>query len=191
MNMIQEMLEIMIGKYLDGEITPSEQRLLQVELDRDPQAKELLEQLKEMHERCSEAVVSEMLVQGETPGDIFEQAWRCRSNRPTYRIARMRGYGRFAVGVAAGLVIGLSLHFVLPLFSSGPSEPAKPTAVVREAVEMATPQRQLIPAHVMIPQAEVMLNVDWYNFTDSQGNKWLVEGIRENKVRPAAYYDGL
>ncbi len=42
MNMTQEMLEILIGKYLDGEITPSEQCILQTELERDIKAKELL-----------------------------------------------------------------------------------------------------------------------------------------------------
>ena len=32
---------------------------------------------------------------------------------------------------------------------------------------------------------------DWYNFTDKQGNKWLVEGLREDIVKPAVYHDGL
>jgi len=45
MNMTQEMLEILIGKYLDGEITPTEQSMLEAELDSDAQAKELLRQM--------------------------------------------------------------------------------------------------------------------------------------------------
>ena len=57
MSMKQEMLEILIGKYLDGEITPSEQQILQKELESNPQAKELLEQLQDLHERSCEAVV--------------------------------------------------------------------------------------------------------------------------------------
>jgi len=73
MNMTQGMLEIMIGKYLDGEITPSEQRLLEAELDRDPQAKELLAQLREMHERCGEAVVSELLGRSEEVFDKYQK----------------------------------------------------------------------------------------------------------------------
>ncbi len=77
--MTQEMLEIMMGKYLDAEITPSEQRLLEAELDKDPQAKELLGQLQEMHERCGEAVASELLGRGGTPDDIIERAWQRRS----------------------------------------------------------------------------------------------------------------
>ncbi len=191
MNMTQEMLEIMIGKYLDGEITPSEQRLLEARLDLDPEARELLEQLQEMHQRCTEAVASEILGQGRTPEDVFEQAWRQRSSKLSYLTAKTRGYGRFAAGVAAGLVIGLALHFVLPLLSTGDSKPAEPKALARDTVEVNRPEKRAIPALATDQADDVILNVDWYNFTDSQGNEWLVEGIRENRVRPAAYYDGL
>ncbi|MHC4169259.1 MAG: anti-sigma factor family protein [Planctomycetota bacterium] len=117
MNMTQEALEIMIGKYLDGEITPSEQRLLEAELDRDPQSKELLGQLQEMHERCGEVVAAELLGRGESADEIFERAWRRQSGQPLRLMAKMRGHVRFAVGLAAGLVIGLALHFVLPIIS--------------------------------------------------------------------------
>ncbi|MHC4118894.1 MAG: anti-sigma factor family protein [Planctomycetota bacterium] len=191
MNMTQEMLEIMIGKYLDGEITPSEQRLLEAQLDKDPRAKELLEQLQQMHQRCAEAVAAEVLGQGRTPEDVFEQAWHRRSNRPLQLTAKMRGHGRFAAGVAAGLLIGLALHFVLPLISTGRSEPAAPKTLAQDTVQIAPLERRIVPTLATDRAGDEILNVDWYNFTDSQGNKWLVEGISENKVRPAAYYEGL
>ncbi|MHC4575000.1 MAG: anti-sigma factor family protein [Planctomycetota bacterium] len=44
--MKSETLEILIGKYLDGEITPAEQRVLETELKNNPHAGELLEQLR-------------------------------------------------------------------------------------------------------------------------------------------------
>ena len=47
MNMTQEMLEIMIGKHLDGEIAPSEQRLLEAELER---SRSILAELNIVHE---------------------------------------------------------------------------------------------------------------------------------------------
>ena len=49
MNMNQELLEILIGKYLDGEITPSEQHILEDQLNADPQAEELLRQFQNLH----------------------------------------------------------------------------------------------------------------------------------------------
>jgi len=191
MNMTQEMLEIMIGKYLDGEITPSEQRLLEAELDRDPQAKELLAQLREMHERCGEAVVSELLGRGEAPEEIFERAWRRRSMQPLRSMPKIRDHVRFAAGLAAGLVMGLALHFVLPIVSTPGGEPAGPDIVVRDTQSEVDAEQQALEGLAVDPTGEMILNVDWYNFTDKQGNKWLVEGLREDTVRPAAYYDGL
>ena len=47
--MTNEILEILIGKYLDGEITPSEQQMLEEALVSEPQARELLEQLQNLH----------------------------------------------------------------------------------------------------------------------------------------------
>lgn len=191
MNMTQEMLEIMIGKYIDGEITPSEQRLLEAELDKDPQAKELLGQLQEMHERCGEAVASELLGRGGTPDEIFERAWRQRSSQPLRSVAKMRGHVRFAAGLAAGLAIGLALHFVLPIVSTPSSDPAGPEVVARDTEGRVEAGQPVFPRYVADPAGDPILNVDWYNFTDKQGNKWMVEGLREDIVRPAVYYEGL
>ncbi|MBL7184758.1 MAG: hypothetical protein ISS70_00405 [Phycisphaerae bacterium] len=197
MNMTQEMLEIMIGKYLDGEITPGEQRPLEAELDRDPQAKELLGQLQQMHERCGEAVASELLGRGGTPEEIFERAQRRQPIRlgsgrhPLRSMAKMRGHIRFAAGLAAGLVMGLALHFVLPIVSTSGSDPVGPNVVARDTESQAIFEQPALPGFLPDPAGETILNVDWYNFTDKQGNKWLVEGLREDMVKPAVYYDGL
>lgn len=191
MKMTQEMLEIMMGKYLDGEIAPRERHLLEAELDRDPQAKELLAQLREMHERCGEVVASEILDKGKSPGEVFEQAWRRQSKLPLRLTMKMRGHARFAAGLAAGLVMGLTLHFVLPVVSTPGGGPAEPDVVVRDTQREVNAERQMFPGLAADPADEMILNVDWYNFTDKRGNKWLVEGLREDAVRPAAYYGDL
>ena len=191
MSMAQEMLEIMMGKHLDGEITPSEQRLLEAELDRNPQAKELLGQLREMHERCGEAVASELLGRGRTPQEIFERAWQRQSKQPLRSITKMRTHVRFAAGLAAGLVMGLALHFVLPIVSTPGGDSVAPRMVARDTENAIDSETQAFERLAADPAGEMILNVDWYNFTDRQGNKWLVEGLRENVVRPAVYYDGL
>lgn len=189
--MTQEMLEIMIGKYLDGEITPSEQRVLEAELDRDTHAQDLLAQLQELHERCAEAVSSELLDRGRTPEEVFERAWQRQSIRPVWSLMNLRSHGRFAAGLAAGLAIGLALHFVLPVLST-PGGDSPVSEVVAQApqseVEVGRPAFQGLATDV---SGDVIREVDWYNFTDKQGNKWLVEGLREEKVKPAAHYEGL
>jgi anti-sigma factor RsiW len=191
MNMKKEMLEIMIGKHLDGEITPSEQCLLEAELDQDPRAKELLEQLKELHERCGEAIGSELLDRGGTPEEIFERAWRQSSKQPLRSILKLRRRMPFAAGLAAGLLIGLALHFVLPVLSPSADDSAGRELVLRTPENEIEVEQPEFPGFVSDPPGDVIRKVDWYNFTDKQGNKWLVEGLREDIVKPAAYYKGL
>ena len=191
MNMTQEMLEILIGKYLDGEITPSEQQILQTELDCNPNAKELLEQLQDLHDHSCEAVASEIIAPGKEAGEIFELAWQRRSVNPLHRVLKMNGRLRFAAGLAAGLIIGLMLHFVLP-FVSTPQSPGVPANIVAKNANNQMDIEQLIePQPLINPAGNSLRNVDWYSFTDNQGNQWLVEGLRENTVKPAVYYGDL
>lgn len=186
MNMTQEMLEILIGKRLDGEITPTEQRMLEAELDKDAQTKELLRQLEDLHKRSSETIASEIVGRGKTPEEVFKQAWRW-SKRPSPVKFKMGGWVRFAAGLAAGLVMGLGLHFVLPAFSTPSGDPAAPNAIVRSA----DAEGQALQGFSIDPAGDAVVNVDWYSFTDKQGNQWLVEGLRENVIRPAVYEPSL
>jgi len=185
------MLEILIGKYLDGEITPSEQCILQTELERDIKAKELLGQLQDLHERCCETVASEIITAGKEAEQIIERAWRQRSANPLHRILRIDGRLRFAAGLAAGLAIGFILHFVLPFISARQS-PAVPTNMLAQKAGNQMDAEQIIsPEPMTEPAGNSLRNVDWYSFTDKQGNQWLIEGLRENIVRPAVYYGDL
>ncbi len=184
MNMNQEMLEILIGKYLDGEITPSEQQILETQLNKDPQSEMLLRQFQDLHERSSEVVASELLGQGKTPEEIVDLAYQRQSKNPFTKIAAYRGYIRFAAGVAAGLIMGFSLHFVLPAGSTSQSGLIPPTTVARDNVN---PPIGRLPNYSADSTRNVVRNVDWYNFTDENGKQWLVEGLRENIVRPAVF----
>jgi hypothetical protein len=62
---------------------------------------------------------------------------------------------------------------------------------MRNTVDETMIDRPAFPALVTDPAGDAILNVDWYSFTDRHGNKWLVEGIGQNKVKPAAYHEGL
>lgn len=191
MNMTQEMLEILIGKYLDGEITPSEQHILQTELDSNPKAKELLDQLQDLHERSCEAVSSEIIGRGNEAGEIFEQAWQRRAANPLRRVLKIDGRLRFAAGLAAGLIIGLMLHFVLPLVSTTQRPDVPANMLAQNAGNQMDAEQQTYPQPLINPADNSLRNVDWYSFTDKQGNQWLIEGLRENNVKPAAYYGDL
>lgn len=191
MNMNQETLEILIGKYLDGEITPSEQRILEAELDRDSRAKELLAELQDLHERSSELVTSQILSQGRTAADIFEKAWRQHARRPFHAAIKWNGYVRFATGLAAGLAMGLVLHFVLSYASAPQTRPPSPDVFVQDVPDRTEIEIPVFPKLPADSTGGPVRKVDWYNFTDKQGNQWLIEGFRENIARPAAYYGDL
>jgi len=187
MNMNQEMLEILIGKYLDGEITPSEQQILEAQLNKDPHSEMLLRQFQDLHERSSEVVASELLGQGKTPEEIVELAYQRQSKNPFSKITAYRGYIRFVTGVAAGLILGLALHFVLPTVSTIPNESNTQYASAPNTDNQPNFRERRLPQFPTDSTRNVVRNVDWYNFTDENGNQWLVEGLRENIVRPAVY----
>jgi len=191
MNMTQETLEILIGKYLDGEITPSEQQILQKRLDSDSHARELLEQFQALNERGCEVVAAHIIGRGKEAEEIFEQAWQRQAANPLHRILKMDGRLRFAVGLAAGLVIGLFLHFILPFVSTPQSPPAPANMLAQNTDNQIDAEKFTLPEILMEPSENSLRNVDWYSFTDKQGNQWLIEGLRENNIRPAAYYGDL
>ncbi len=191
MRPMDDKLEILIGKFLDGEISPAEQRWLDEELERNEEARELLEQLQTVSECGRRLVTSGIIEQGRRPNEILERTWQRHKGSLWRRIVRADGHLRFAAGVAAGLLLGLILHFTLTWGDS-----AVAPAPDRFAVDLNTPGGDLAD-HRMggFPETSgtqpVMRNVDWYTFTDQTGNQWLVEGVREGSVLPAAYHGDL
>jgi len=188
--MANDRLELLIGRLLDGELSRDERRDLESELERDPEARELLEQMQSLHECSREIVAREVVDGGSGPGELFERAW-CRSVRPARgSIFRVEGCLRFATGLAAGFLLGLAVHFALiersPTLRDLPIDP--PVAQGFPADNGRDPDPT-----VSGPEGaeQVIRQVDWYGFTDDRGNHWLIEGLREDIARPAAYYTGL
>lgn len=218
-------LEIQIGKFLDGELSLPERSLLETELQRDRRAQELFEQMRLLHECSCGVVTHEVLGRGADPAEIFERAWQQNKRSFWRRIARgglerdgSRGgsyvdrHLRFAVGVAAGLLLGLTLHFVSLSHSRTPStNPSQPLVAVdvpsgpSRPIEMG-PQMghasgpasgnngfgaAMVPVRAPGDLRQIQRVVDWYVYTDQDGNQWLIEGTREGMVKPAVYRDGL
>ena len=187
MSEIDTRREILIGKRLDGEISPGEQKILDRELAADGQARELFEQLRQLHQCSRDVIASEVAATGAGAEEIFERAWRKNSGFSWRRVLRVDGRLRFAVGLAAGLLLGLALHFVL---ASGEKPPHETTSQPRIARKIPSEiDRPVGVAPTMDPQAsrQVMREVDWYVFTDESGDPWLIEGLREGMVRPASF----
>jgi hypothetical protein len=211
-------LEILIGKFLDGELSLPERGLLETEVQRDRRAKELFEQMRLLHECSCGVVTHEVLGRGADPAEIFERAWQQNKRAFWRRIARgglqrdgWRGgaradrHLRFAVGVAAGLLLGLVLHFVsLPQSRTPSILPSQPPVAVDvpsgwdRPIEMGTQRPNsglgtppVVPVRAPGDLRQIQRVVDWYVYTDQDGNQWLIEGTREGMVKPAVYRDGL
>jgi hypothetical protein len=219
MSAVDDRLEILIGKLLDGELSPKERCFLESELERDRHAKELYEQMRVLHECSCGVVTHEVLERGADPAAVFERAWQ-QSKRSLWRQvargglerqggrwgARADGHLRFAVGIAAGLLLGLVLRFVplpySPIPSNLSSSSQPPVAVVvppdtYRPIEKGPPTRDnafgapVVPVSQSTGPRRITREVDWYVYTDRDGNQWLIEGTHEGTVRSAAYPDGL
>ena len=192
--MNQEMLEILIGKYLDSEITPAEQRLLDAELIGNSESRRLLQQYQQLRELTCEAFTAGIVEAGRSAQEVFETACAGGGAKGINRTGRSLGWLRFAAGLAAGVMIGWGAYFILS--DSSPSNtsnmPRHPPAVIAEQnenklnVDFPRIEPQRTPSRL-----RVVRNVDWYNFTDESGDEWLVEGYRENTVSPVVYHGDL
>lgn len=187
MSMTDEKLEVLIGKLLDGEITPAEQRWLDEQLERNDEARELLEQLRTLHECSRQAVSAEVLERGKSPKEILELTWPCHRGSPWRRIFKADGHLRFAAGLAAGFLLGLLLHFALVLGDTSVMEPADQHPLVAGDSIGGGSHADVMEETRASDVRPVMRNVDWYSFTDRTGHQWLVEGIHEGSVRPVVY----
>ena len=49
----------------------------------------------------------------------------------------------------------------------------------------------MVPVRAPGDLRQIQRVVDWYVYTDQDGNQWLIEGTREGMVKPPVYRDGL
>ena len=185
MNETNDWLEILIGKLVDGEISPAERKLLERELETNSQARELIEQLRSLHQASCQAVAAEVSG-GASAEEVFERAWRQNTKSTYRRVLRFDGRMRFAMGLAAGLILGLTLHFAAVWNSKAPVQLTGPreVAAAPAPVDKGPGGVQRVNAGGSHP---VTGEVDWYVYTSPSGEQYLVEGVREGLVRTADY----
>jgi len=191
MSISEEMFETLAGKFIDGEINAAEQRLLDAELAARADRRELFEQMQRLHETAREAIAG-ALSGSVASEDVFDRAWACRRGG---RIVKLRtaGWRRFAAGLAAGLLVGLVWHFNT---NRPPIEAIEPgtgqTSSVLQTDRMPPVAGPLEAGSGRLwDVGDIERRVDWYGFTDPQGNRWIVEGLRQNRIVPASYAGDL
>lgn len=192
MSMTDEHLEILIGRSLDGEITPDEQRRLDDILRQSQDARELLEQLRQFRDVSLQAVKTDVLEPGRRSEEILQRVWQRRRASSWRELLFADRHLRFVAGLAAGFALGLLVHVALVCGNdNGAGQQTASSPVARETgLEKALTGDAEREAPRRYP-ASVIRNVDWYGFTDRSGQQWLVEGVREGAVRPAVYYGDL
>lgn len=162
-------IEGLINKYLDGEITARELEDLRQVIHSDPAAAGLFEQMQQVDRYCQEAISRYVLNSGRPVEDLLAGLW------PTHRLSllaerfRQVLHARFAVGLAAGLILGLSAAFVW-LWLQRPVGPD-----------------QNGPERGPLVEEEVLPRINLYYYRDSQGNLWAIEGLSQERVQNVAY----
>jgi anti-sigma factor RsiW len=181
-----EIFEMLIGKYIDGEITDKEHQMLDEELERDFEAREFIKQLQELDKYSREAVGSEIFQNSREASDIFERAWQ-RRRHPVFRFLKpASGWFSFAAGLAAGLLIGIGLHFAFSTKAVPPTGTRQQIATQGSKVPGDT-QATSITNLPNTSATKETRNIDWFSFTDKDGDEWIVEGLRKDILRPASY----
>lgn len=144
------MLEILIGKFLDAEITPAEQQMLDAAIEDDPQANELFNQLKDLHDINRQAVVNNILEKGASSEDIFEDAWRSQSKNPFARITRHTGTFKIAAAITIGFMVGIFAQInYAPNIRSIPGQLSSKTASLAGQSFQNQQMQQTMPMQVL------------------------------------------
>lgn len=172
-------IEILISKHLDGEISATEQRHLQDALEQDDKTRELFNQLTALHQ-ASQAALSEVWERGKPAEDILAGAWEQAGRITWWQRAQNIFFSQFTTGLAAGLLIALSLQMVAqhwPATQRGLVADNTPTT----ATTVSNPEQTPVET---TPASMTQRQVDWYHYVDDQGRMVLVEGQHEGQTQP-------
>lgn len=181
-----EMTETLINKFLDSEITPAEQRLLDAELAHNPEAVILLEQLRDLRDQAVQGLRHELDSCVQPSDQLLERAVRhSRTGKRTF--SRLLGRCWPAAAVA-GFLLALAILY----FWTGATESDPPRTQTHLAPDSGSPPANVADSRQLGPQIfrlrPVRRGVDLFTYTDHSGNRLLIEASRDQHVEPATYH---
>lgn len=188
--MDNDRLEILMGRFFDGEIEPSEERLLETQLAKDAQSRRLFEEFQSLH-AMAQAEIAPLADMGRTFENVFAAAWK-RSRRGQRRFVNAPvSVLRFISGMAAGLLLTIAIQYAMRPPAQSDTLVFEPTPrVQREVVQADGPDRILMRA-AGDSTSPIIKDVDYYYYTDETGQRWLIEGYRENITTQLVSYQDL
>lgn len=192
--MNEQMIEVLIGKFIDSEITPAEQQLLDAELSRNPETRRLLEDLQSLRDQAKGMLRQELCGSSDSAAEVFAAAMRSDRSERAQHVKRGRAWGVAAALVAACFIVGTGVNKLF--FSEGISGTQEGTGV-KSSGEPGGGEGLVFNGDRkpgFNPAKPVDRTIDWYTYTDADGVGWLMETYRHHrprKVVPAAYLEGL
>lgn len=193
--MNEEMRDILISKFIDSEITPAEQRLLDEELASNPESRQLLNDLQQIDDQAGQLIQDTLQLSTASPESHFQKA--CQKIPPSQSDRRRIGWRitTWAASLAACLAIAWTVWIMMADQKTPPanSEPTNPVVAqldepgIQPAVEPRFKPRwirDITPNHRAY-------DIDWYTYTDQSGSEYLVEMYRDKNVTTASHNEGL
>ncbi len=192
--MNSELTELLIGKLLDSEITPAEKRLLDEELNQNPQARQLLQELRQLHQQTQQVFAQEIVESGKPAEQIIRQALQKQFIRPRHRRIRSSPWVHLAANIAAGFILGFGVYYFIANSTTSELTPAPPgsepiVAQIDPAPNVTDPVADGIRTRSVVPGRTGRM--DYYLYPDPSGSEWLIEAYRDSGVETASYHGDL
>ncbi len=197
--MNEEMLEILIGKSIDSEITPAEQRLLDVELKNNPEAKQLFQELQTLKDQASYELQNALDSDSPFPREHFDNAWREHHDSQDPSTLRFPAWQQTIISAAACFLIALGIFQMIQ------TKPIKKLPVGTTHAQMKQSQQPInfaqknnvivdktLPPR-LTPKERTSPYIDWYIVTTPSGTQYIYETHRNqpSDITTASYQDGI
>ena len=187
--MNEDMTELLMGKFLDGEITPAEQQFLEAEMRQNPQARQLMRELEQLHELTEQVLASELIEKGRSAEETFKRAAQQTPLRHEHRRIKLNWWQRAAAGAAAALLVCLSIYVAFSQSKGGPIEieTQQPAPQIARLEPPGDPDIRSDSTIYPVQPVRYGPRPDFYFFQAPDGAKWLIENTPQNQVRRAVY----
>ena len=192
--MNNEMIETLISKFIDSEITPAEQRLLDEELTSNPESRQLLHDLQQLRDQSCQLLDEQLYRQGDSAETFFQKACEQKDSLNRFQIIRPSRFWKWAASMAACLLIALTIWMVWVARQPNglPAQPETINIAENSPVPDDPVEPRFNPRWVRdITPTTSKRYIDWYTYTAPSGSQYLIESYRDHSVTTASTHEGL